>query len=217
MTYYYVVSAVNAGGESANSTQASAVPLAAGGLPSPWLTADIGAVGIAGSATASNGVYTVKGSGVGGLITTSDQFRYVYQTMNGDGSITARITSQSGTLAAALAGVMVRETTNVNSRFGLVAHRGSGTSNMRAIRRTTTGGTPVSTSSTSQTPPNCWVQITRTGNSIAMKRSTNGTTWTTINTSTITMATDITVGLIVTSSSNTVLDTDVFDNVTVVP
>ena len=50
-----------------------------------------------------------------------------------------------------------------------------------------------------------------------MARSTNGTSWTTINTSTITMASEITVGILVTSGSNSVLDTDVFDNVTVVP
>ena len=50
-----------------------------------------------------------------------------------------------------------------------------------------------------------------------MQRSTNGTSWTTITTTTITMATDITVGLVVTSGSNSILDTDLFDNVTVVP
>ena len=112
---------------------------------------------------------------------------------------------------------MLRETTATGSKFAIVVHRGSGSNNMRAIRRTSTGGSTTSTSSTSQTPPSCWVRITRTGNSIAMQRSTNGTSWTTINTSTITMATNITVGLMVTSGSNSVLDTDLFDNVTVVP
>jgi hypothetical protein len=50
-----------------------------------------------------------------------------------------------------------------------------------------------------------------------MQRSTDGTSWTTINTSTITMASEIIIGLLVTSGSNSVLDTDVFDSVTVVP
>jgi regulation of enolase protein 1 (concanavalin A-like superfamily) len=185
-------------------------------LPAPWQTMDIGAVGIAGSATHSSGTYTVKGSGTG-ITGTSDQFRYVYQTMSGDGSITARLTSQSGSTTASLAGVMIREATTTGSTFAGVWRRGSGNNNMRAVRRTSTGGSITSTSSSSQTPPNCWVRITRTGSSFAMQRSSNGTSWTTINTSTITMATDITVGILVTSGSNTVLDTDVFDNVTVVP
>lgn len=187
------------------------------GLPSPWLTADIGAVGLAGSATSSSGAFTVKGAGSGGLLTSSDQFRYVYQALSGDGSITARISSQSGTGTASLAGVMVRETTGANSLFAAMVHRGGGSSNMRAIRRTTTGGLPASISSTSRTPPNCWVQIVRTGNVLALKSSADGRTWSTLSSSTIPMAANITAGLVVTSGSKTVLDTDVFDNVTVVP
>ncbi len=200
----------------AGSATSNAATLTVNSLPAPWLTADIGAVGIAGSANESAGTFTVKGSGTG-IGGTSDQFRYVYQTMSGDGSITARINSQSGTTTSSLAGVMIRETTATGSKCAIMVHRGSGSKNMYAIRRTSTGGSTTSTSSTSQTPPNCWVRITRTGNSLAMQRSTNGSSWTTVNTSTITMATDITVGLLVTSGSNTILDTDLFDNVTVVP
>lgn len=200
----------------AGSTTSNTATLTVLSLPAPWLTADIGAVGIAGSAGESGGTYTVTGSGTG-IGGTSDQFRYVYQTMSGDGSITARVNSQSGSTTASLAGVMIRETTATGSTCAVMVHRGAGSKNMYAIRRTSTGGSTTSTSSTSQTPPNCWVRITRTGNSFAMQRSTNGTSWTTVNTSTITMATNVTVGLIVTSGSNTVLDTDLFDNVTVVP
>jgi regulation of enolase protein 1 (concanavalin A-like superfamily) len=185
-------------------------------LPSPWLTADIGPVGLSGSGAWAAGSYTLKGSGLG-ISGTSDQFRYVYQTMTGDGSITARLSSQSGTLATALAGVMVRESTAANSRFAMVARSGSGATNMRATRRTTTGGVTASTTSTSQTPPNCWVRVTRTGNSLKMERSIDQTTWTTITTSTVTMAANVTMGLVVTSGSNSILDTDVFSSVTALP
>ena len=198
------------GGINLNKTTISA------NLPSPWQTADIGTVGLAGSVIANAGSYTIKGSGIG-ITGTADQFRYVYQTLSGDGSITARINSQSGVLAASLAGVMVRETTDANSRFAMVAHRGAGTNNMRATRRTTSGGTLLTTSSASQTPPNCWVRVTRTGNSLAMASSTNGTTWTTISTTTVTMTANVTVGLAVTSGNNTLLDTDAFSSITVVP
>lgn len=198
---------------SATSTTATLTVLT---LPAPWLTADIGAVGLAGSANESGGIYTVTGSGTG-IGGTSDQFRYVYQTMSGDGSITARVSSQSGTTTTSLAGVMIRETTATGSKCAMMVHRGSGSKNMYAIRRASTGGSTASTSSTSRTPPSCWVRITRTGSSVAMQSSADGVSWTTVNTSTITMATDITVGLIVTSGSNSILDTDVFNSVTVVP
>ena len=60
-TNYYVVSALNVGGESADSGQASVTPTV--NVPSPWLTRDIGAVGLAGWASFTNGIFTVIGSG----------------------------------------------------------------------------------------------------------------------------------------------------------
>ena len=60
--YYYVVTITNAGNESLPSAEASA-SLPGGAPPSPWLTADIGPVGLAGSATYCNGQFTISGSG----------------------------------------------------------------------------------------------------------------------------------------------------------
>lgn len=197
------------------TSAASALTVNPASLPAPWVSTDIGQVGMEGGASADAGVYTINGSGTG-ITSTSDQFRYVYQTLSGDGSITARLNSQSGTSTNSLAGVMIRENTNTVSRFASVLRRGSGSNNIRAIRRTSPDGTLSSNQSTSQTPPNCWMRVTRTGNSFTMQSSTNGTTWSEIATVTITMATEITVGLVVSSGSNATLDTDLFDNVSVV-
>jgi len=202
-------------GNSAGTATSAAAALTVLSLSAPWASTDIGAVGIAGSASNSAGTYTVKGSGTG-LGGGTDQFRYVYQTLYGDGSVTARITGQSGTLAAAVAGVMIRESTATGSKFAAMVRRGSGTKTMAAVRRSSTGGSTTTTTATSQTPPNCWVQVTRVGNSLAMRRSTDGVSWTTVATSTISMASTITLGLVVASGSNSVLDTDLFSNVTVV-
>ena len=60
------------------------------GLPSPWLTRDIGSVGIAGSASYASSIFTLKGSGAD-IWGTSDQFRFVYQSLNGNGTIVARV------------------------------------------------------------------------------------------------------------------------------
>src|SRR5262249_7252712 len=59
-TYYYVVSAVNSYGESANTSEASAAPSATA-LPVPWLDLDIGSnVQIPGSASYSGGALPVQ-------------------------------------------------------------------------------------------------------------------------------------------------------------
>src|SRR6185436_8901239 len=56
-----------------------------GSLPSPWQNRDIGSVGIAGSASYSGGTFTVKAAGAD-IWNTLDEFHYVYQTLNGDGT-----------------------------------------------------------------------------------------------------------------------------------
>jgi hypothetical protein len=61
-------------------------------LPSGWSTSDIGAVGAAGSATASGGTFTVAGAGAD-IWNAADAFRFVYTTLTGDGSIVAKVAS----------------------------------------------------------------------------------------------------------------------------
>jgi len=188
-------------------------------LPLGWQTADIGGPTISGDVTASGGVFTVRGSG-SGILGTSDQFRFVYQSMSGDGSITARITGHTNATAASIAGVMIRESNDPASKFAAAGHRGSANSNMRAIRRTAVGGVPSNAGNPSLQPgPGCWVRVTRraSDNSLEMSSSPNGTTWTNIATTKVTMGTNVLVGIAVTSGSNSVLDTDLFDSVTVVP
>src|SRR6266478_6150658 len=64
-------------------------------LPSGWSDGDIGSVGLSGSATYSNNVFTVKGSGTG-MTGTADGMHFVYQLLSGDGTIVARVVSSSG-------------------------------------------------------------------------------------------------------------------------
>ena len=52
-------------------------------VPSPWNTADIGAVGAPGSASYSSGTFTIAGSGAD-IWGTADEFRFVYQGASGD-------------------------------------------------------------------------------------------------------------------------------------
>ena len=209
-TYYYVVSALNAGGESANSSQVSAVPLT---LPSPWSAKDIGAVGLAGSASYSNGVYTVAGSG-SDTWGTADQFQYVYQTGGTNCSMTAKVLTVSNSNGSAKGGVMIRETLATNAvdcLMDIMASNGG-----ENIWRTATGGSCSSVVVSGITPP-YWVRVTRSGSKLIGYRSADGTTWTPVATNTITMANSVNIGLFVCSHNNSALCTATFTNVVASP
>ena len=105
-TYYYVVSGVIAGGEGANSEQASATTSA---LPAGWGDVDVGSPAFAGSANYdSNTVWTVTGSGAD-IWNTGDQFNYCTNSLNGDGMIMVHVLAQSGPEAWAQSGIMFRD------------------------------------------------------------------------------------------------------------
>ena len=76
-------------------------------LPSPMSDADVSWVGVTGGAAYNSGVYTVAGSGWD-IWSNSDAFNFASSSMSGDGTITARVASQSNTNDWAKAGVMMR-------------------------------------------------------------------------------------------------------------
>ena len=91
-TYTFRVRASNAGLYSgySNTSSATTLPASTGSLPSPWTHQDIGGPAIAGSATHANGTFTVTGSG-SDIWNTSDQFQFVEQAVQGDGTILGRL------------------------------------------------------------------------------------------------------------------------------
>jgi fibronectin type 3 domain-containing protein len=212
VTYYFVVSAVNTAGESANSVQAAATPNA--GLPSPWVNVDVGTVSATGTATSSNGIFTIDGSGAS-ISSRNDEFQYVYQTAGGDCSVIARVADIENTHSQAKAGIMIRETTSGRSRYAAVlVTPGSG---VQFQRRTSTGGTTATSTANGITAPR-WIRLTRTGNTLRAYHSTNGTTWTQFGGNrTVVMATTTTMGLAVCSRVDGTLCTATMDNVTASP
>jgi autotransporter-associated beta strand protein len=210
-TYYFLVSASNDVGEGADSASVSATP---SGLPSPRVTADIGSVGIAGSANYDAGAYTIQGAG-SGVYASSDAFRYVYQPSSGDCDIRIRVQSLTNPSVSAKAGVMIRETLAANSRCAGVYV--TPTSGIQFIYRTTTGSM-VSISTKTKLIAPYWVRINRTGSTFSAFYSSNGSTWTQLGTNkTISMAANAYIGIPVTSGTTSALCTAVFTNETTTP
>src|SRR5205823_5329016 len=159
-------------------------------IPTPWVTANIGSVGIAGSATFANATFTIAGSG-SDIWGTVDAFRYVYQPITGNVDIRARVTSITNSNAWAKAGVMICETLNSNSKHAMVVVTPS--NGVAFQRRTATGGSSTHTASTGSAP--YWVRLVRSGNVFTAYRSADGNSWTQIGSVTISMTSNVFVGL----------------------
>ena len=180
-------------------------------VPAPWDNQDVGSVGVAGSASHTSGVFTVRGSGVN-VYDTADGFHFVYRPMTGDGQIVARVDSVTKTDPWAKAGVMMRDGLGGGdaNAFAFVSAGGS----VRFQRRRTPGGTTSALYTASASAPH-WVKLVRTGDTLAAYFSADGVSWTSAGTNTFVMNSTIYVGLAVTSRNNSVLSTGVFRNVSV--
>ena len=88
-------------------------------VPSPWSSQDIGAPAVSGSSSydQSTGSFTVHAAGTD-IWGTADQFHFVYQTLTGDGTITARVDSLSYADAWSKAGVMIRSSLSADAAHG---------------------------------------------------------------------------------------------------
>jgi alpha-N-arabinofuranosidase len=203
-TYYYVVAATNSYGLSSN-------PGEAGATPWPWQTQDIGAVGISGGATLSNGVFTVTGAGAD-IQGTADAFRFVYLPLTGNGTIIARVVSVQNIDPWSKAGVMIRASLDAGAANAFVAVTpGNG---VTWQYRSSAGGSTGYNNTGGLSAP-YWVKLVRSGNTFTGYRSPDGVTWTPQGTNTFTMTSTVYVGLALTSHNSSSLCTATFDNVTV--
>jgi fibronectin type 3 domain-containing protein len=203
MKYFYVISAISGGVETLNSPEASV------NLPYPWLTQDVGAIGVTGNAAYSNGVFTVTGGGAD-IQGNGDAFRFVYVAATGNCIITARVPSVQNIDPWSKAGVMIRESLNTNAANTFIAVTpGNGVT--WQYRSSTGGGTTYNNTIGLGAP--YWVRLVRIGNIFAGYRSADGATWTQQGTATFTIASTVYVGLALTSHNNLSLCAATFDNV----
>jgi alpha-L-fucosidase len=206
--YYYVVTAADAAGESVNSAETSA---ARAGMPSSnWLTEDVGPVGAAGSFNLSGGTFTLQGSGAD-IWDSSDEFRYVFQALNGDCSITARVLNMQNTTGWAKAGVMIRESLDPASKY--VINFMSPANGTALQQRAATGGSASGVSNNTGLAAPHWLRLVRTGDTFASSVSADGVNWVPSGNTTVAMNANVYVGLAVCSHVDGTLCQAQFDNV----
>jgi hypothetical protein len=181
------------------------------GCPASWNCADIGGPAPAGSQSLSNGVWTLQGAGAD-IYGAADQFHFVWQSMPGDGSISAHVTAQTNTSLWAKAGVMLRVSTDPGAaNYAVYITPGNGVS---VQYRASQGATTQKVATTTGAVP-IYVKVTRAGTTFSAYTSADGVTWTLVPGSTVTLSITGTLldGLAVTSHHAGTLCTVTMDGV----
>jgi phosphatidylserine/phosphatidylglycerophosphate/cardiolipin synthase-like enzyme len=180
-------------------------------LPVGWSDGDVGSTGAAGRAGYAGATFTVTGAGAD-VWGTADAFHYVYQPLNGDGTIIARVATVQSTAAWVKAGVMIRNRLSANAAHGFMLV--SWSKGVAFQRRLADGSTSVSSAGSSSTAPR-WVKLARVGSVLTAYESADGAVWTQVGSDTFAMGAPAYIGLAVSSHVDGVTTTATFDNVSV--
>jgi len=168
------------------------------GLPSGW-SQQPGGVGCA----SGNNIAYNTGTGVWTATSTNcyyaspfsaDATAFAQRTLCGDGSITARVMSISGS-ALGWAGIVMRESNMPGAKKAQLMTNLSSL-HRREFRTATNGAAQLQQSAANGRH---WLRITRTGNQFAMYVSLNGTTWYFVGAQNIVMGSCIEMGLVATN------------------
>ncbi len=162
---------------------------------------------------------TLGASGVD-LWGTMDEGRFVYKTLSGDGSITAKVESLTNVNDWAKTGVMIRESDGADSVDAyMVTSAASGLSFQYRLETFVNATSDTGTRSDVWINHNerpVWVRVERIGDLLNGYISVDGTTWepSTSNPQTIVMIPDVKIGLCATSHDNAFSTVAVLSNIT---
>ena len=151
----------------------------------------IGAAGWSSSVFAADGA----GTDIGG---NGDQFRFIYQALEGDGELIARVDSVERTSPWAKAGLMIRDELTAGGKHAsaLITPNKAALFLRRIANDATTSQTTVQTGGVP-----VWLRIVRKGSAFTVYRSADGTSWTQTGSEVVYLKRLAYVGLVVTSRS----------------
>ena len=177
----------------------------------PWSSGDIGDVGRAGAAEIAGATIRVRGAGAD-VWDRADAFHFVYQPIQGDVDVTARLSSVQHVRAWSKAGVMIRAGSDPGAEHGFLL--GSAGKGFAFQRRTTAGGLSAH-SAAGMGPAPGWLRLSRRGQRLNAYRSDDGLRWTLVGSEPIRMGREVLVGVAVSSHTRTAVAQAVFDQVTI--
>jgi hypothetical protein len=180
-------------------------------LPSPWQHDDIGSVDWAGSASLNNGLFGISGAGLD-IGANQDSFHYIYQPLNNDKTIVARVASiPNPPNTSVKAGVMIRESLEPGARNAMFLVLGGSGASLQW--RATTGDASSGLSGDQGATAPYWVKLVRGGSRFAGYQSADGANWTLAGLCDVPMSASGYIGLALTSHDPRTLASAVFDSV----
>jgi hypothetical protein len=136
-----------------------------------WLKGDVVSFG----ETAPN-KYTMTAAGTD-IWNGTDEFRYAFKRLDGDGAIVARVDSLMLTNEWAKCGVMIRESLDPSSRHVSMFITPDGRRAFQSRSIAGTGYCLTAHSPTGAVTPPCWVKVERVGNRFTGSYSLDGVNW----------------------------------------
>jgi hypothetical protein len=178
-----------------------------------WSSTDVGGVAKKGTWSLSSGTHTLNGSGAD-IWGKADEFRFAYQPITGDTTITARVASLQRTNDWAKAVVMIRENLTPGSKYVAALLSPKAANLFRSQVRSATNGATVSGPGADPSVIPGWLRVSRNGSRFEVAYSKNGSTWVPVGAAvTVSMASTALVGIGVTSHADGTLAKAVVDNV----
>jgi hypothetical protein len=195
-------------------------------LPAGWSSQDIGQPAVAGHTVYENGTFVMQGSGSGILApSTSDQMQYAFTSLEGDGSIVARLATMQN--LGSEAGLMIRDSLDpssayvalyVNSSYVYLVARSASGSESTGVAGGSTQWLWFFTIPPVQFP--VWLKLARQANNFSAYSSEDGVNWTPVLPSwqylSVQLAPNAYAGILDAAVANpAALNTVAFDNVSV--
>lgn len=185
-------------------------------VPAPWVSMDVGDVGLAGTAVKLADKFVVTGAG-SDIWGTSDAFHVVYQAVACAASITARVTTQQPTHVYAKAGVALRSSLAPSGSSVTLDVKPDG--GIELLVRYADGEPTIYVGGDMAVSPEIFLRLSRNGGgALLAEQSADGVIWSPIGTVVLPFAAgDVLAGLAVTSHDVTRLNIAMFDRVAVTP
>jgi fibronectin type 3 domain-containing protein len=210
-TYYYVISAINQSGVSANSVEVSATPTTSV-LPAGWTSQDVGVVTSTGSsvyAGAGDNTFMVTGYGAGIGGTGDGGFHFTYLIATNDFTLIARLTANN----ADQMGLMMRGSLATNAAEVQFFMANNARQSIFAVRSSNGGNLNHYNYGDQFTYPPAWYKLSRSDNNFTAYQSADGINWVAVTTMSVSAipTSSYYVGLVI-NLGNATFDNVVYTN-----
>ncbi|HUC85478.1 MAG TPA: PQQ-dependent sugar dehydrogenase [Candidatus Acidoferrales bacterium] len=180
-------------------------------LPAGWSSRDVGNVGLSGEADFLNGRFHLLASG-GDIWESADSFHFASRPLAGDGVVVARVVSVEYTDPWAKAGIMLREDNSAGSKYVFLGFTGQGGTVLQS--RPKVNSPTVSVDGPQAKPPR-WLKLVRRGDVFSGFVSGDGKNWSAAGSVTNALQAKLSAGLAVTAHNNSLLNSTLFEDVSV--